>query len=75
MSNVYELPIARFAKRLELFEDSEDISEQLIRIYDEADGIMREGDRFWIIDAADSLVSLHKDCLVLLAECQKIRGE
>lgn len=75
MSNVYELPIAKFAKRLELFEDSEDLAKKLVRIYDEAAEVIPDQERFWLLDAADNLLSLHKDCLTLLIECQKIRGE
>lgn len=73
MSNIYDLPIAKFAKRLELFQDSVEVSSQVMRIYDEADGIMRDGDRYWLIEAADSILNLHKECLELLLECERIK--
>ena len=45
MSNIYEAQISEFAKRMELFQDSVEVSNQVMRICDEADGIMRNGDR------------------------------
>ena len=73
MSNIYEAQISEFAKRMELFQDSVDVSNQVMRICDEADGIMRNGDRYYLLEAADSFLSLHKECLKLLLECERVK--
>lgn len=73
MNNIYELPLTKFARRLEVFNDSQELGEQLIKISNTSDEMLDSVEKYYILEAGENLIYLYKDCLSLLKECEKIK--
>ena len=73
MNNIYELPLTKFAKRLEVFSDNPELSKQLFRIANMPTEKFTKKEQYWLYEAAENLIYLHKDCLELIKQCEQIK--
>ena len=74
MNNIYELPLTKFTRRLAFFyANIPELADQLLRIANMPKEELTKKEQYWILEAAENLIHLHKDCLQLIEQYDQIK--